>query len=44
MPQASPDQPDLVAYLDASHYLIDVMEFGRDVITPPTPTTSSAPA
>ncbi|MFE4259249.1 hypothetical protein [Streptomyces sp. NPDC056883] len=28
-----PDEPDLVAYLDAGHFLIDVMEGGHDVIT-----------
>ncbi|WP_317441042.1 hypothetical protein [Streptomyces collinus] len=28
-----PDERDLVAYLDAGHLLIDVMEGGRDVIT-----------
>ncbi|MFC9426345.1 hypothetical protein [Streptomyces sp. NPDC056987] len=28
-----PDEADLVAYLDAGHYLIDVMESGRDVLT-----------
>ncbi|MCP9944376.1 hypothetical protein LUX12_05545 [Streptomyces somaliensis] len=28
-----PDEPDLVAYLDAGHFLIDVMEAGHDVIT-----------
>lgn len=28
-----PDEADLVAYLDAGHVLIDVMEGGRDVIT-----------
>lgn len=28
-----PDEADLVAYLDAGHVLIDVMEAGHDVIT-----------
>ncbi|MFI6699367.1 hypothetical protein ACIBJC_10420 [Streptomyces sp. NPDC050509] len=32
-PTGEPDEASLVAYLDAGHYLIDVMEFGRDVIT-----------
>ncbi|MFE2939572.1 hypothetical protein ACFXKG_11030 [Streptomyces sp. NPDC059255] len=32
-PTGKPDEADLVAYLDAGHYLIDVMESGRDVLT-----------
>ncbi|MFE4356059.1 hypothetical protein [Kitasatospora sp. NPDC056800] len=32
-PVGEPDEADLVAYLDAGHVLIDVMEGGRDVIT-----------
>ncbi|WP_406102575.1 hypothetical protein OG698_09380 [Streptomyces sp. NBC_01003] len=32
-PVGEPDEMDLVAYLDAGHALIDVMEGGRDVIT-----------
>ncbi|MFD5517343.1 hypothetical protein [Streptomyces sp. NPDC127066] len=32
-PVGEPDAMDLVAYLDAGHVLIDVMEGGRDVIT-----------
>ncbi|MFF7884050.1 hypothetical protein ACH40F_20800 [Streptomyces sp. NPDC020794] len=32
-PVGEPDEAELVAYLDAGHVLIDVMEAGRDVIT-----------
>ncbi|MFF4573738.1 hypothetical protein [Streptomyces sp. NPDC001410] len=32
-PFGEPDEADLVAYLDAGHILIDVMEAGHDVIT-----------
>ncbi|MGW5235978.1 hypothetical protein ACWEQU_27740 [Streptomyces nodosus] len=32
-PVGEPDEADLVAYLDAGHVLIDVMEAGHDVIT-----------
>ncbi|MFD8749398.1 hypothetical protein ACFV0O_00200 [Kitasatospora sp. NPDC059577] len=32
-PVGEPDEMDLVAYLDAGHVLIDVMEAGHDVIT-----------
>ncbi|MFB7244067.1 hypothetical protein CW362_24890 [Streptomyces populi] len=32
-PVGEPDEAHLVAYLDAGHYLVDVMEAGRDVIT-----------
>ncbi|MER6790191.1 hypothetical protein ABT330_37275 [Streptomyces sp. NPDC000658] len=32
-PVGEPDEADLVAYLDAGHVLIDVMEAGRDAIT-----------
>ncbi len=32
-PTGEPDESDLVAYLDAGHVLIDVMEWGHDVIT-----------
>lgn len=32
-PVGEPDEADLVAYLDAGHVLIDVMEAGQDVIT-----------
>ena len=32
-PVGETDEADLVAYLDAGHFLIDVMEGGRDVIT-----------
>ncbi|MET7654508.1 hypothetical protein [Streptomyces sp. NPDC005486] len=32
-PAGEPDEMDLVAYLDAGHVLIDVMEGGPDVIT-----------
>ncbi|WP_063057418.1 hypothetical protein [Nocardia sienata] len=32
-PVGEPDEADLVAYLEAGHVLIDVMESGRDVIT-----------
>ncbi|MFF3376124.1 hypothetical protein ACFYXF_24605 [Streptomyces sp. NPDC002680] len=32
-PVGEPDEADLVAYLDAGHVLIDVMEAGHDAIT-----------
>jgi hypothetical protein len=32
-PVGEPDEADLVAYLEAGHVLLDVMESGRDVIT-----------
>ncbi|MFI1360768.1 hypothetical protein ACH4TV_45450 [Streptomyces sp. NPDC020898] len=32
-PVGEPDEAELVAYLDAGHVLIDVMEGGRDVLT-----------
>lgn len=32
-PVGEPDEMDLVAYLDAGHVLVDVMEGGHDVIT-----------
>ena len=32
-PVGEPDEAELVAYLDAGHVLVDVMESGRDVIT-----------
>ncbi|MGW3652246.1 hypothetical protein [Streptomyces sp. NPDC000878] len=32
-PVGEPDEADLVAYLDAGHVLIDVMEAGHDVVT-----------
>ncbi|MFG2895075.1 hypothetical protein [Streptomyces sp. NPDC048248] len=32
-PAGEPDEADLVAYLDAGHVLIDVMEGGRDVVS-----------